>query len=350
MPESLASAAIAFATTLLLLYVLRPISVRIGLVDSPSGRKQHEGHVPLIGGIAMYFGFVIAVLTLPVGLTALRPFFAASAILVLVGLLDDMKELSSRARFAAQIFAAAIMVWWGQVALFDLGFIGSGGGLFALPGWEVVFSVFCAVGVINALNMVDGLDGLAGGLALVPVLGLAVLAHDAGAAADRDVLVLLGVVCVAFLCVNLRLPWRARALVFMGDAGSMFLGFAITWFVIKLSQGPDRAMPPVTALWLLLVPLFDTVWLLFKRPLTGRSPTSAGQEHLHHVLGMMGLSVNATVAVIWSLSVLCACLGVWAAREEIPEKTQFLAFLGLFALYCAVMALAWRRRPGRYRS
>jgi UDP-GlcNAc:undecaprenyl-phosphate GlcNAc-1-phosphate transferase len=344
--ESIWSAGIGFACTLLFLYLLRPIAVRLRLVDRPSERKSHEGEIPLVGGIAMFLGFAISVLTLPVGLTALRPFFAASLILVVVGVLDDLRELSSRARFAAQILAAAIMVWWGGVALFDLGHIGPGGTLFGLPGFEVVFSVFCAVGVINALNMVDGLDGLAGGVSLVPLLGLALVAHRGELAADRDVLLLLAVVCLAFLWVNVRLPWRRRALAFMGDAGSMFLGFAITWFVVKLSQGPERAMAPVTALWLLLVPLFDTVWLLFKRPLSGRLPTAAGREHLHHVLQMAGCSPVTTLCVICALSVAAAMFGFLAQSRGWSEQHQFAAFLGLFALYCAAMGTAWRRRPG----
>ena len=111
--KTLASYGLAFVVCCGLLHLLRPVALRIGLVDEPSERKSHQGSVPLIGGVAMFCGFALATLTLDVGLTAYRGFFAASAILVVVGILDDMHELSSRVRFGAQILAAGIMAYWG---------------------------------------------------------------------------------------------------------------------------------------------------------------------------------------------------------------------------------------------
>jgi len=124
----------------------------------------------------------------------------------------------------------------------------------------------------------------------------------------------------------------------------MFLGFAITWFVINLSQGPQRAMPPVAALWLLLVPLFDTVWLLIKRPVSGRWPTTASYDHLHHLLQMTGLGPAVTAPLIWGVSVIAAAGGLWALRAGVPEDRMFWVFMALFAVYCGVMATTWHRR------
>ena len=177
--KTLASYVLALLVCCGLLHLLRPMAMRMGLVDEPSRRKSHEGSVPLIGGVAMFCGFALAALTLDMGLMAYRSFFAAAAILVVVGILDDMHELSSRARFGAQILAAALMAYWGGVVLGDLGGLAGGGEPFLLSGWEIVFTVFCTVGVINALNMSDGVDGLAGGLSLVALLGLAYIADSA---------------------------------------------------------------------------------------------------------------------------------------------------------------------------
>ncbi len=285
----------------------------------------------------MFFAFALATLTLDIGLMEYRSFFAAAAILVVVGILDDMHELSSRARFGAQILAAALMAYWGGVVLGDLGFLGSGGSAFLLSGWEIVFTVFATVGVINALNMSDGLDGLAGGLALIALLGLAY-------ATERALLTMLAVVVAGFLLFNMRLPWRHRALVFMGDAGSMFLGFAITWFFIALSQGDDRAMAPVTALWLLMIPLFDTIWLILWRFSQGRSPTSSDVGHLHHVLQMTGMRASTSVWVMLAIAGFGAIAGIAALENGVAERTMFYVFLGLFAAYSAFMALSWHRR------
>ncbi|MDX1513211.1 MAG: MraY family glycosyltransferase, partial [Gammaproteobacteria bacterium] len=155
-----------FALTLLLLGFLRPVATRIGLVDRPDSRKQHVGQVPLIGGLAMFCGFTLAALTMDQSLTAYRSFFAAAGILVVVGVLDDLRELTSAARFGAQIVAAGLMAWWGGVALHDLGGLRAQQELFELGRWTIPFTIFATVGVINALNMIDGLDGLAGGLSL----------------------------------------------------------------------------------------------------------------------------------------------------------------------------------------
>ncbi len=340
----LASYVLALLVCCGLLHLLRPMAMRIGLVDEPGGRKPHEGSVPLIGGVAMFCGFALAALTLDMGLMAYRSFFAAAAILVVVGILDDMHELSSRARFGAQILAAVLMAYWGGVVLDDLGGLAGGGGPFLLSGWEIVFTVFCTVGVINALNMSDGVDGLAGGLSLVALLGLAYVADSAGLASERTLLLMLVVVVMGFLLFNMRLPWRHRALVFMGDAGSMFLGFAISWFLIAMSQGSDRAMAPVAALWLLMVPLFDTVWLILWRFSQGRSPTTSDVGHLHHVLQMTGMGTTASVWLMLVIAALGATAGIAALESGVAESTMFYLFLGLFAAYCVLMAVSWQRR------
>ncbi len=236
------------------------------------------------------------------------------------------------------------MAYWGGVVLGDLGGLASGGASFLLSGWEIVFTVFCTVGVINALNMSDGVDGLAGGLSLVAVLGLAYVADSAGLAPERTLLLLLAVVVTGFLLFNMRLPWRHRALVFMGDAGSMFLGFAITWFLIAMSQGTDRAMAPVAALWLLMIPLFDTVWLILWRFSQGRSPTSSDIGHLHHVLQMTGMGAAASVWLMLTIAAVGAAAGVAALESGVAESTMFYLFLGLFIAYCTLMAVSWQRR------
>jgi UDP-GlcNAc:undecaprenyl-phosphate GlcNAc-1-phosphate transferase len=342
--KTLASYALAFVVCCGLLHLLRPMATRIGLVDEPSVRKAHEGRVPLIGGVAMFCAFALAALTLDIGLAAYRSFFAAAAILVVVGILDDLHELSSRTRFGAQIVAALLMAYWGGVVLHDLGSLGGGASPFLLSGWEIVFTVFATVGVINALNMSDGVDGLAGGLSLIALVGLGHVAGGAGRDTERMLLVMLVVVVAGFLIFNMRLPWRRRALVFMGDAGSMFLGFAITWFFIVLSQGEERAMPPVAALWLLMIPLFDTVWLILWRFSQGRSPTSSDVGHLHHVLQMAGMRAETSVWVMLGIAALGALAGMAALEAGVAESTMFYLFLVLFAAYCVFMAVSWHQR------
>jgi len=323
---------VAFGATCLLLWVLRPLALRIGLVDLPGGRKFHQGNIALIGGVAMFSALAFSTLLLGPPLGGLRTFFAGSLLLLIVGILDDFDELPTWSRFVAQVLAALMMVWWGGVQVTDLGAI-TGAGNVALGYWAVPFTIFATIGVINAWNMSDGLDGLAGGLALVAFLMLGSIAMSAGRVTEGQLLFLLAGVVGAFLLFNIRFPRRPQALVFMGDAGSMFLGFALAWFAISLSQGEDRAMTPVTALWILALPLIDAVSILIRRLSGRRGPFRAAHDHLHHILLSHGFSVNSTVSFMLVLAIGTGALGLLAFYRGLGEHLLFYGFLVLFSIH-----------------
>jgi len=338
----IASYLAGFLVTFFLLWFLRPLALRIGLIDVPGERKQHTSATPLIGGLAMFVGFAFAALTLDISLSPYRSFFEGLVVLIVVGVLDDMHDLSSYAKFLAQIIAALFMALWGGVALEDLGRL-SGSGTVELGGWAIPFTVFSAVGVINALNMIDGLDGLAGSLALVALASLSFALLHAGHGASAHLLLIAVAVVVAFLLFNLRLSERRPARVFMGDSGSMFLGFVLTWYVIGLSQGPGRVIAPVTALWVLAIPLFDAVYIMFRRMLMGLSPFAADRDHLHHLLQALGFSAVQTLLVIVTAAVALALFGLYGLYHGFSEARMFYGFLALFALYFIAMNLTWWR-------
>ncbi len=209
-----------------------------------------------------------------------------------------------------------------------------------------LFTLFCVVGVINALNMSDGLDGLAGGLALIAAGWLIVLVQSAPSLqrGNSDALLILVMVIAGFLCFNLRPPWRARASVFMGDAGSTMLGFVLAWFLVHLSQGPAAVMVPMTAVWILAVPLLDTVAVMIRRIRAGHSPFAADRQHLHHLLLGLGLSDGQTTALLLAVALTTGAAGVAAYGLGAPEHLQFYAFLVLFGLYYRVTTRLWERQ------
>ena len=348
--EDILSYLLAFGVAILLLRVLARVASHINLVDHPSERKDHQGAVPLIGGLAMFMAFSFAALTLAAPISHLRSFFAGAALLVLVGVLDDMRELSSTARFATQIIAALLMTQLGGVVLHNFGAIGWGGDWFELGGWSVPLSVFATVGVINALNMSDGIDGLAGSVSLLVVMALGFVAWVAGDFDSVRVLLLLATVIFAFLLFNTRIFGRKRALVFMGDAGSMFLGFVLAWFFIQLSQGENRAMTPVTALWFFAVPLIDTVSQMLRRILKGRSPFAPDREHFHHVLLLARYSPEQSLGIVIAVSVMTSLVGIGGLYLGVPEVVMFYGFLLLFAIYFLGMIWAWKVRRFLRRS
>lgn len=332
---------LAFAATLGLIYFLRPRAVYIGLVDEPSDRKQHTGNVPLIGGIAIFFGFLFSFLAMDLSFVDMQPYFAASLIIVIIGMLDDYQELSTLTRFMAQILAALIMCLWGGVILHDLGALSFDGDLLELGYIAIPFTVFAVVGVVNAVNMSDGIDGLSASLVLVALFGLVVVAFIAGDTQDLNTLVLLSCAVLAFLCFNLRV-FRSRASVFMGDTGSMFLGFSLAWFIVSFTQGESRILSPVTALWFLMLPLFDTVGIMLRRILKGRSPFKPDREHFHHVLQLAGFSVNQTLVIMVAVATAGMLIGLVSFYWQVNELVMFILFLTLFSLYFFCMMRAWK--------
>ncbi|AGA91389.1 UDP-N-acetylmuramyl pentapeptide phosphotransferase/UDP-N-acetylglucosamine-1-phosphate transferase [Thioflavicoccus mobilis 8321] len=325
------SGMLAFVGAIILIEMLDQPACHIGLVDRPGGRKAHEHPTPLIGGIAMFAAFGFAILTVDVGLGVFRPLFAGALLLVIIGVLDDLHDISMRTRLVAQIAACTVMTVWGGVALADLGHLGLGGELLPLGIAAVPFTVFAAVGVVNATNMVDGLDGLAGSLTLVTLGALIVIAWQAHASAELAILLTLASVIIAFLFYNLR-P-SAPAAIFMGDAGSMFLGFILAWFLIDFSQGEERLIAPTTALWLFALPLFDTLCVITRRLMQRQSPFSADRAHCHHVLQDVGLSRHGTLVAIVLFAVAAAAIGLAGQWLGVPEPLMLGGFLLSLAIY-----------------
>lgn len=332
---------IAFGVTFMLLSFLQPLALQIGLVDRPSGHKYHDGEIPLTGGIAMFGGLTFALVVLDSLFPGWHTFLAASVLLLVVGILDDRYMLPTWVRFVAQAIAGLVMSVGGGVVIENLGDL-LGNGSIVLGPLAIPFTVFCTIGVINAVNMIDGMDGLAGSLVLLIIVCLAVLAAAAGLADYSRILLIMSAIIVAFLIFNIRLPGRKKAKLFMGDAGSMLLGLIVVWFLIRLSQAPHHALPPVAALWLFAIPLLDTVSLIFKRLVQGRSPFSAGQDHLHHLFLTARYSVNQTLLLILLLSLTFSGIGLACAYLQIPEAWAFYSFLLLFSAYLIGSSYAWQ--------
>lgn len=300
----------------------------------PSTRKHHRHPVPLVGGVAMCIAFCIGILLLPEKPEAWLVLLSCMILLTLVGLYDDLYSSPPTARFMLQAVAVLLMAVVGGEILNDLGDL-LGIGTVKL-GWAALpFTLFGVIGVINAFNMIDGLDGLAGGSALVATVWLIVLCwiSPISRGCDIEALLVLSAAIAGFLVYNLRHPWRARASVFMGDAGSTMLGFVLSWYLIHLSQGEQSVMEPITAVWILALPLMDTISVMVRRLQTGQSPFAADRQHLHHLLLGFGFQDGQAVAVVLIASFVFGGFGVAAHWLGISHHSQFYAFVVLFLLY-----------------
>jgi UDP-GlcNAc:undecaprenyl-phosphate GlcNAc-1-phosphate transferase len=342
--------AIAFIATIVLIVLLRPMALRYGLTDSPGERKLHSGEMPLIGGIAIYFGMGIAVLVANwlgdvyiVGMPFVA-FFGGATLLLIVGAWDDWVGLSPAIRFVAQIIAGLVMVYGGGIVLDDLGSLWPGvesvkPGLLAVP-----FTVFVTVGMINAINMCDGLDGLSGNMTLVLLCGLGLANSFWGGLGHLQMLNVVSAAVAGFLVFNQRSFWRNKAWIFLGDAGSMMLGFALAWNAVEVTQGADRVISPPTVLWFLSIPVFDTVTMMVRRIRRGQSPFQADSEHLHHLLVRTGFSVGETIGIICLLAASGCVIGLLCAFLRIPDWIIAISFLLTGFFYLGLMESAWRTR------
>ncbi len=313
-------------------------------VDIPTTRKHHRQPVPLVGGVAMCAAFCLGVPLLPVQPRDFLVLLVAMVLLTLVGLYDDVRSIRPATRFLCQAGAVLLMVLAGDIVIDRLGDL-FGAGPITLGALAVPFTLFGVIGVINAVNMLDGLDGLAGGVALVAAGWLIVLCLTAPAPGQGDIGALLALVMAitGFLAFNLRHPWQARARVFMGDAGSTMLGFVLSWFMIHLSQGDGAAMAPMTAVWILALPLMDTIAVMFRRIRAGRSPLAADRQHLHHLLLGYGLSDGRVTAILLAIAFLTGAAGAITWWLRVPDYLQFYVFLALFLLYYQATTAAWAR-------
>ena len=321
-----------FLITSLSLFALKPMANRVGLIDIPGGRKQHKAPTPLVGGLGIFAGTLFMSLLSPDVYLAYAGLLATSALVLFVGIFDDARELRVSVRMGLHAFAAWLMAAVAGNQLHSLGNLAGFGpvelGILAIP-----LTMFATVGVINAINMSDGVDGLSGGLVLIALFCLAIVALDSGQMVMLEFVTLLICALLAFLAMNFRAPWKQPAMIYLGDAGSTMLGFVLTWLIIQATQGADAMMSPVFALWFIAIPLIDTVCLLIKRPLRGLSPFCAGHDHLHHRLLRAGFSLEQTVLGLYLASSLMGAVGLFGYFYGFSEPLMFWSFIGIFALY-----------------
>ena len=338
---------LALLLTAGLCLVLIPLARRTGWHDHPGERRVHESVTPLTGGPAMLIAFAVVLAgSLPQN-RFLQGLAAGGLLLFLTGLFDDRRHIPAPVRFLLQIVACAIMIYWADVRLDDFGQLFTGSVL-SLGWMSVPITLFCALGVINAFNLIDGMDGLGGSIFLVAAVGMALFAGLAGQAVTLSLLLVLMAGVFGFLLVNARFPWNRKARLFMGNSGSMMLGFILAWCFIALgndhNEGGQRAFMPMTAVWLFAVPLLDTTTQIWRRWRAGLSPFDADQKHLHHAFLRAGYSTGEAWLNITLLAAVLGGLGVLLDISGLPEYLSFWIFLAFAFAYYFYIRHGWAKQ------
>lgn len=295
----------ALFTSLIMVPFLRKWALDSDMVDHPDARKVHTQKIPRIGGIAIFMAFLFAVLVYVEMLPVVRGILAGGLIIFCTGLVDDLQGIGPKRKFLGEIAACLITIMVGNLQITRLGNL-FGTGEIILPLWIAIpFTVFAVVGVINALNLIDGLDGLSGGVASIAIGAFFILALlDGNAPAMALCAGLMGSL-LGFLKYNV---YPAR--IFMGDAGSLNLGFLLGFLAILITQEPNATVSPVVPLLILGLPIIDTLIVMGRRILAGTSPFAPDKTHVHHKFLELGFEHRFTVVAIYCLSLFWAIVAV----------------------------------------
>lgn len=345
----------AFSAVVALIYLLDPLARRIGLLDHPGGRKDHAAPTPVTGGLAIAIGTIAPALLLSSPTPQLVGLGGAAAILIVIGVLDDLWDIRWQLRIVAQVAAALAIVLIGDVKVEQIGPV-FGLGATALGSLSIPFTVLATVGLINALNMADGLDGLAGSLALCALLMLISGSIYAGNEDLTFGLTMIAGAVAGFLALNIRLPWRSRARVFLGNSGSAYLGLIIAWASFRLTQNPGHPVTPALAPFLIAPPVIDCLVLIARRITHGRSPFAADRTHAHHLMLDGGFTATGVVLTLSGLSLAIGLAAAVGLRGDIPRPLFPPMFLlltvGWYAFsarperavaFFLTLSRAWRR-------
>jgi UDP-GlcNAc:undecaprenyl-phosphate/decaprenyl-phosphate GlcNAc-1-phosphate transferase len=314
-----------FLFTLSIVPLVKKIAFHVGAIDKPSGCKIHQKEMPRLGGLAIFLGFLLGYMLFAKQTVEMNAILIGSFLIVLVGIFDDIKPIKAKHKFFAQSLAAAVIIFYGNIMLNEINALGYyiNFGIMAYP-----ITFLFIVGMVNSINLIDGLDGLAAGIGSIFFLTIGIIAFMLNKLAGLDIV-------LAFIMLGSTLGFLVHnfhpAKIFMGDTGSMFLGFIIS--VIALIGFKNVTLTSfVIPLLILAIPILDTAFAIIRRVINKRPISSADNQHLHHQLLRMNFSHLATVLIIYYINALFALASIIYVLKD--------ARLGIY-IYISLLAIVF---------
>jgi len=319
---------LSFISFFIFTTIFYKLSYNLNLLDRPNYRKIHDGEIPLIGGIIIFFNILVFSFFFETSYY-FNFILYTSSILIIFGVIDDSIELGVNFRLIAQLISCLIIVGSGLV-------INNIGAYSFLPKIEtgfiaVIFTVVCVIGLTNAFNFIDGIDGLCGGLSLISILSIisfSYLNESLIFFLEKDFIILICFIIFLFLIINISHYFK----IFLGDAGSMFLGFFVSWLLIMTSQNENIILPPVLTIWCVALPVFDIISVIIRRILKKKNPFRPDRTHIHHILLNLGLSSKKVFSLIITASIIINASGfiVYKYLGPLPSLLFFVILLILY--------------------
>jgi UDP-GlcNAc:undecaprenyl-phosphate GlcNAc-1-phosphate transferase len=308
---------------LALTFAVREVARRAGVVAAPREDRWHQKPTALLGGVAIYVTFVAGYFCFSSRLPVIYPILAASTLLFVVGLVDDLRPIKPYAKLILQLIAAAVVVYFGLRLPWT-----------SSDAINNLITVLWLVGITNAINLLDNMDGLAGGVSVIACAFLTITFLMNGQTAEAMLPAILGGAALGFLAFNFN-----PASIFMGDSGSMFLGFALGGLALLSDYGRSRNLTAVllSPVLILLIPIFDTCVVTITRKLSGRAISQGGRDHTSHRLVALGMSERRAVLMLYFFAASSGALALVLRRLEteviwllIPGFALMILFLGLY--------------------
>lgn len=334
------------ATSVLICTILVPfvaqMSVRMGVLDRPDLRKVHHQATPRLGGIAIFCSLLFTIIFFCSIDQRIKGVLAGAIIIFLTGLADDLTNLSPRQKFTGEFLAAGLAVFMGGICVRHLG-DPFGLGIIELGPLAIPFTIFGIVGLINAINLLDGLDGLAGGVCAIACVTFAIVSFISG----NSILLVLSAALLGTLLGFLRYNHHP-AIIFMGDSGSLLLGYCMGVFSVMLATGGSQPVSPYVPLVVLGVPILDTLVVMVNRRRAGRRLFSPDKTHLHHRLLDLGIGHRATVLIVFGLSYLLSVIAILGLQlnDSILLALLLLGAAGVYYLLIYLTRNGRRERLG----
>lgn len=316
---------VTFVFVLFMVPLVKKIAHHVGALDIPNNRKIHNKPMPRMGGVAIFFGFLLGYMLFGEPSSVMNSILISSFIVLITGIIDDIKPLDAKIKFLGQLSAALVIVFYGNIILKDINAFGIfiDFGAFAIP-----LTLFFILGCINCMNLIDGMDGLASGISSIYFLTIGIIAIIQGKFGLDFVLtfIMLGST-LGFLVHNFN-----PASIFMGDSGSMFLGLVIS--VISLLGFKNVTMTSIIIpLLLLAIPISDTLFAIIRRALKGESISTPDKFHIHHQLLNRNFSQKTTVLIIYVINLLFACASVLYILKD--RTLGYIVYAILFIIVTA---------------
>jgi UDP-GlcNAc:undecaprenyl-phosphate GlcNAc-1-phosphate transferase len=318
----------SFLITFSLVPLIKKLAFKVGAVDNPCQRKVHCKPMPRLGGLAIYLGFIVMILLTQSMTQEIIGLVLGSTIIAILGIIDDIKEISPKIKLVGQIFAASVLIAFN----IDVDYITHpfSNGVLSLGYLSIPVTIIWVVGVTNAVNLIDGLDGLAAGISTIAALTLAIVGYIQGEFLMVALALMLAASTLGFLKYNFH-----PAQIFMGDSGSMFLGFNLSALAIMGFVKSITVISVFVPILILGIPIFDTLFAIIRRYTNSQPIFKADKEHLHHCLLNKGFTHKQTVLVIYATNLFLAGTGVLLTYLTTAQGMLILAVISTLVLWSA---------------